>query len=140
MISTNFLVTVNIMRKLFITLLAFALLVIVVNPVFAAKKIAPVYVAPTFIKSTNNVRATFSGTKNAKKVSYTLSYEGNGVGQGVMGSFVPGKSNVVTKNLYLGTCSGKVCIKHKNIKNCQLSVTITYKNGQTTTKTYKIKS
>lgn len=128
------------MRKLFTALLTFSLIFIAVTPAFAAKKIAPIYVAPTFIKSTNNVRATFSGTKNAKKISYTLSYEGNGVGQGVMGNFVPGKSNVITKNLFLGTCSGKVCIKHKNIKNCQLSVTTTYTNGQSTTKVYKIKS
>lgn len=129
-----------VMRKLFTALLTFSLLFVVVTPVFAAKKISPVYVAPTFIKSTNKVRATFSGTKNAKKISYTLSYEGNGVGQGVVGSFAPGKKNAITKDLFLGTCSGKVCIKHKNIKNCQLSVTTTYTNGQSTTKVYKIKS
>ena len=128
------------MRKLFTALLTLSLLFIVVTPVLAAKKSASIYVAPTFIKSSNNVRTTFSGTKNAKKISYTLSYDGNGVGQGVVGSFNPGKSNVVTKNLFLGTCSGKVCIKHKNIKNCQLSVTTTYKNGKSTTKVYKIKS
>jgi hypothetical protein len=128
------------MRKLFTILLACCLLFVVIHPAFAAKKLTAVYVAPTFIKSTNNVRATFSGTRDAKKISYTLSYEGNGIGQGVIGSFAPAKSNVVTKNLFLGTCSGKVCIKHKNIKNITLTVTITYSNGQVVTNTYKIKA
>ena len=99
-----------------------------------------IYVAPTYLKSKNSVRVTFSGLKNVSKVTYTLSYNGNGVGQGVVGSFTPSNKNVITRDMYLGTCSGKVCIKHKNIKNIQIQVTTTYKNKSQTTKSQNIKS
>lgn len=82
----------------------------------------------------------FSNLKNVKKVSYTLSYEGNGIGQGVMGSFLVGKKQKgLSRNILLGTCSGKVCTYHKSVKNVKLEVKAIYKSGKSSAKTYTIK-
>src|SRR3989338_842707 len=75
-----------------------------------------------YIKNKNVVRAYFGNLKGVKNVSYTLYYQGNGIGQGVEGSFKPGKKKSWSKDLYLGTCSARVCTKHKNIKNIKLEV------------------
>lgn len=92
-----------------------------------------------YIKYKNIVRTYFGNLKGISKVSYTLMYQENGVGQGVSGSFSPGKKTSFSKDLFLGTCSGKVCISHRNIKNVKLEVTSKYTNGKYSTKTIKIK-
>lgn len=66
-------------------------------------------------------------------------YNGNGIGQGVMGSFSPGKKTSASKDFFLGTCSSKVCIVHKNVKNIVLEVVTKYTNGKTSTKTLSVK-
>lgn len=96
-------------------------------------------VSGKYLKNINVVRAYFGSLKGVSKVSYTLMYNGNGVGQGVMGSFAPGKKKSVSKDFFLGTCSSRVCIYHKNIKNIQLQVSVKYSNGKTSTKTTNIK-
>lgn len=73
------------------------------------------------------------------RVDYALMYQANGVGQGVQGGFAPSKKGVFAKDLYLGTCSAKVCTPHKNIKNIKLQVTTKYKNGKSATRTYTVK-
>lgn len=100
---------------------------------------ASISVSPSYNKAKNIVRAHFGGLKGVKSVSYILMYQGNGIGQGVMGSFAPGKRSAYATDLYLGTCSGKVCTKHKNIKNIKLEVTTQLTNGKTSTKTYNVK-
>ncbi len=92
-----------------------------------------------YIKAKNVVRAFFGNIKGVSKVTYILTYEGNGVGQGIEGSFSPGKKTTFSRDLYLGTCSGKVCVQHKNIKNIQLQITTKFTNGKFSTKTYKVK-
>lgn len=96
-------------------------------------------VSAQYLKARNVVRAYFGNLKGVSKVTYVLMYQGNGVGQGVMGSFAPGKKTSISRNLYLGTCSGKVCTAHRNIKNIQLEVTIKYTNGKSASKVYKVK-
>lgn len=91
------------------------------------------------IKAKNVVRAYFGNLKGVKTVSYTLYYQGNGIGQGVYGSFSPGKKTSWSKDLYLGTCSGKVCTMHRNVKNIQLEVVTKLKNGKSSTKVIKVK-
>lgn len=66
-------------------------------------------------------------------------YNGNGIGQGVMGNFAPGKKTSFSRDFFLGTCSAKVCVTHKNIKNIVLEVVMKFTNGRSTTKTYKVK-
>jgi hypothetical protein len=56
-----------------------------------------------------------------------------------MGNFAPGKKTAVSKNIYLGTCSGRVCTPHRNIKNIQLEAVMKYINGKSSSKTIKIK-
>lgn len=92
-----------------------------------------------YVKAKNVVRAYFGNLKGIKKITYVLTYIGNGVGQGIEGSFSPGKKTSISKDLYLGTCSGKVCISHKNIKNIQLEATARYTNGKSSSKIYKVK-
>lgn len=106
---------------------------------FTTSAYATVNVSGQYLKKSNSVRAYFGSLKGVSKVSYTLMYNGNGVGQGVMGSFTPGKKKSVSKDFFLGTCSGKVCVYHKNIKNIQLEVTVKNTNGKTTVKIVKIK-
>jgi hypothetical protein len=92
-----------------------------------------------YIKRSNAVNVYFGNLKGVKSVSYTIMYEGNGIGQGAMGNFAPGKKTAVSKNIYLGTCSGRVCTPHRNIKNIQLEAVMKYINGKSSSKTIKIK-
>ncbi len=91
------------------------------------------------LKARNLARVYLGNLKGVKSVSYTLMYEGNGIGQGVEGSFKPGKKTSWSKDLFLGTCSAKVCIRHRNIKNIQLEVITKFSNGKSSTKVYKAK-
>lgn len=108
--------------------------------VSAAKKVTPITVSALYVRPKNVVRAVFGNLKGgASSVSYTLTYDSNGIARGVMGTFKPGKKTSSSSDLYLGTCSAKVCIQHKNVKNVKLEVVSYYTNGKSTTKTYKIK-
>lgn len=99
----------------------------------------PTTVVARYIRPKNSVFLLIAAPVGITKVNYTLMYKANGVGQGVQGSFVPGKKGSFTKDIFLGTCSGKVCVKHKDIKDIQIEVVTKYKNGKTTTKVYKVK-
>lgn len=92
-----------------------------------------------YLRARNVVRTYFGGLKGVSKVTYTLYYNGNGIGQGVYGSFSPGKKTSWSKDLYLGTCSGKVCTMHRNVKNIQLEVVTKLKSGKSSTKVIKVK-
>jgi hypothetical protein len=87
----------------------------------------------------NGLVIYFSGLTNAKSVTYTLSYESNGISQGAMGTI----SNITTatdsRELLFGTCSGGVCRYHQNISNAKLVITSKLKSGLTTRKTYRIR-
>lgn len=97
-------------------------------------------ITPIYIKNRNTVRITFPQLNNVKKISYQLTYEGNGLGQGVMGSVVPKGKKTIAKDIFLGTCSSGVCRQYKNIKNIKLQTTTEYKKGKPSTNTYKIKA
>lgn len=92
-----------------------------------------------YIKAKNVARVFFANFKGVAKVTYVLMYQGNGIVQGIEGSVLPGKKKSISRDLYLGTCSGKVCVQHKNIKNIQLEVTTKYTNGKSSSKIYKVK-
>jgi len=92
-----------------------------------------------YIRARNAVRAFFGGIRGVTKVTYILTYEGNGLSQGVEGSFFPGKKTSFSRDIYLGTCSGKVCRPHTNIKNIQLKVITKFINGKSSSKIYKVK-
>ncbi len=81
----------------------------------------------------------FAGLANAKQVSYSLTYNSNGVPQGVMGTITNPTVSVDSREVLFGTCSGGVCRYHQNITNAKLVITSKLKSGYTTRKTYKIK-
>lgn len=104
-----------------------------------AASAASISVSSQYIKVKNTVRAFFGNIKGVTKVTYILTYEGNGLNQGVEGSFFPGKKTSFSRDMYLGTCSGKVCRPHTNIKNIQLKVITKFINGKSSSKIYKVK-
>lgn len=111
------------------------------STIAATKNTSKSSISPSakYIKTRNVVRTYFGNIKGVSKVKYVLTYEGNGVGQGVEGSFSPGKKKSFSKDLFLGTCSGKVCIQHRNIKNIKLQVITKFTSGKSSTKVYKVK-
>lgn len=98
------------------------------GPTFSAK----------YLKTANVVRTYFGNLKGVKNISYTLYYQGNGIGQGVEGVVKPGKKTSWSKDLFLGTCSAKVCIRHRNVKNIQLEVITRLTNGKSLKKLIKV--
>lgn len=87
----------------------------------------------------NGVIISFSGLSNAKSVTYTLSYNTNGIAQGAMGTISNITTSTDTRELLFGTCSGGVCRYHQNITNAKLVITSKLNSGYTTRKTYKIR-
>ena len=93
-----------------------------------------------FLKHNNRTRLFFVPLLSVKNVSYTLSYESDGVPQGVTGSFDVNKKMIVIRDVPLETCSGVVCVEHKKITNMNLSATFTYKDNSTSTETVTIQT
>ena len=81
----------------------------------------------------NTVDFTVSG------VEYELTYLGNDIEQGVVGSIKADEGNSTTRQLLFGTCSKNVCTYHRNIKDARLKITCKLKNGKTLIKKYLIK-
>lgn len=90
-------------------------------------------------RATNSVVLTLLNLNKVSKITYTLSYTANGIGQGVVGSIVPGGQTTDGRDLYFGTCSKGVCTPHYNINNASLLVETTLTNGAVNAKRYRIK-
>ena len=106
----------------------------------STKAVVPsISISAQYIKTKNIVRIYFGSISGVSKIAYTLTYQGNGIGQGVIGSFAPGKQTSASKDIYLGTCSGKVCTPQRNIKNIQLEATTKFTNGKSSSKAYTVK-
>jgi hypothetical protein len=91
-----------------------------------------------FNSSRTGIVISFSGLTNATSVTYSLSYDANGIPQGAMGTITNPEVSVDTRELLFGTCSGGVCRYHTNITNAKLVITSKLKSGYTTRKTYRI--
>lgn len=87
----------------------------------------------------NGVIIYFSGLTNANSVTYSLSYNSNGIPQGAMGTISNITTSTDNRELLFGTCSGGVCRYHQNLTNASLVITSKLKSGYTTRKTYRIK-
>jgi hypothetical protein len=85
-----------------------------------------------------NVAVTFSNVKLCQSITYELTYLSNNLEQGVFGSVKPTEGNVVSRSLFMGTCSRKVCVAHKNITNLRLEIVYKLTSGQSITKRYRI--
>lgn len=80
----------------------------------------------------------FSGLLKTNSVSYTLSYNANGIPQGVMGTITP-TSDTTQRELLFGTCSAGVCRYHTKITNMKFVVTSNLKSGKRAIKTFRVK-
>jgi hypothetical protein len=124
------------------------LIVLCVFPthVMAAKKRVKVisqnavsYSSAKLSRSTNSIIVNFLNLNQVTKATYELTYNANGISQGVTGSLSPSGANSESRDLYFGTCSKGVCTPHTNITNAELLVQITKKNNAVTTKLYRIR-
>lgn len=137
--------------KLLLTLLILSLLTLIClpNQAMAAKtrtvvkKTVPAAVNPTvYVKFRSDRKAitlTFYNLQTSNSGAYELTYNGNGIDQGVVGAVLPTEGNTVSRTLLFGTCSKAVCTYHKNINNMRLKVTYKLKNGKTLIKRFTIK-
>jgi len=82
---------------------------------------------------------TFSDLGKTSQISYTLTYTGSGVSQGVSGTIKPAGEPSISRELVFGTCSAGVCRYHTGITNARLVITSWLKNGRKVNKGYKIK-
>ena len=125
-----------------------------ISPVFAAKQrvwkkttstTQTVVTAskPSFtVKLRSDRRAlniSFFNLQTATSTNYELTYTGNDLDQGVVGSTNANEGNSTTRLLLFGTCSKNVCTYHKNISGMQLTITSKLNNGKTLIKRYKVK-
>ncbi|MBI5465648.1 hypothetical protein HY946_03475 [Candidatus Gottesmanbacteria bacterium] len=80
----------------------------------------------------------FSGLSKTNSVSYTLSYNTNGIPQGVVGTITP-TSDTTQRELLFGTCSAGVCRYHTNLTNMKFVVTSNLKGGKRAIKSFRVK-
>ncbi|MCX6724909.1 MAG: hypothetical protein NTV20_02300 [Candidatus Shapirobacteria bacterium] len=81
----------------------------------------------------------FAGLNNATSVSYSLTYNTNGIPQGAIGTMTNISGASDSRELLFGTCSHGVCRYHTGIIDARLVITSKLKSGITTRKSYKLK-
>ncbi|MFH0773514.1 MAG: hypothetical protein V1922_04350 [bacterium] len=81
----------------------------------------------------------FGGLSKVANVSYVLTYQGNGMDQGAVGSVDSSEGSTASRELLFGTCSTSVCTYQSNISNAKLEVTVAQLSGKKTLKKYRIK-
>ena len=81
---------------------------------------------------------TLTNLSKAKNLSYLLTYQAGGVGQGAGGSHDPALGNT-QKELVFGTCSANVCTYHQDISEMVFQATIGLNDGLTLVRKYQIK-
>ncbi|TSC53828.1 MAG: Uncharacterized protein LiPW16_291 [Microgenomates group bacterium LiPW_16] len=80
----------------------------------------------------------FGSLSRVTSVSYTLSYNTNGIPQGVVGTITP-TQDTTQRELLFGTCSAGVCRYHTNLTNMKFVVTSNLKSGKRAIKTFRVK-
>ena len=81
----------------------------------------------------NTLVLTVSGLgSNYSTLAYEISYETQGVLQGVTSKALDlsGKDTFVRDDIYLGTCSGKVCRPHTGVQKISLVIEFTDSSGE----------
>lgn len=81
----------------------------------------------------------FAGLNNSTSVSYSLTYNTNGIPQGAIGTMTNISGASDSRELLFGTCSHGVCRYHTGITDARLVITSKLKSGLTTRKSYKLK-
>jgi hypothetical protein len=81
---------------------------------------------------------SFGNFGSAVSVTYSLTYNSNGIPQGVRGTVTPTTAGG-QRELLFGTCSHGVCRYHTNITNARLVIDSKLDSGLTIRKPYRIK-
>lgn len=103
-----------------------------------ASRNSPLSVSARFSGWKQYLNVSFKGVASTKDITYELIYASSGVDQGAGGKVYSNEGNV-TKSLFLGTCSYRVCTAHKNISNVRLRIFYQTTSGQNVVKNYKVK-
>lgn len=96
-------------------------------------------IRPSIRADRKALSVNFSNLQTASSVSYELTYDSNGVTQGVIGTITPNGQIAATRELLFGTCSKNVCTYHANITGMKYVVTSTLTSGTKIRKTFRIK-
>lgn len=97
-----------------------------------------ILVIANLIKARQSVLINFLKLGDVSKIDYVLTYNSNNIPQGVAGSINVNGEKLINREIFLGTCSKKSCIKHSP-KNIWLAVTTHYKSGKVVTTNYLVK-
>lgn len=141
------------MRKIIeVVLIVLFLSILSASTTFAAKKFIPKkttvrYTAssgiPAIVRYQPNhlgLNLSFSNFSGLENVSYSFTYNTNGVAQGVGGTVTANNNPTETRELLFGTCSRGACRYHYNLSDARLVLSAKYVNGRTATKSYRIKT
>lgn len=82
---------------------------------------------------------SFGNLNKVKNVVYTLSYNANGIDQGVNGMLSAVDGNGNSRELLFGTCSSGVCTYHQNITGMKLEIVTELPSGKKTLRRYLIR-
>lgn len=110
--------------------------------VHAAKKVpkkANVVVSSSVAPNKQSVSLYLANLQKTKNVQYQLSYLTNGKQEGAGGTINTKGKYGLSRKLLFGTCSNKVCRYHKKLKNAVLTVIVTFQDGTSITKTFKLR-
>lgn len=138
-----------------ITLIGFVVLFLIIlsaPTVFAAKKFVPKkstvkYTAVSGIPAVVSYRPdrlglnlSFRNFSGLESVSYSFTYNTNGMAQGAGGKVTAANNPTAARELLFGTCSRGACRYHYNLSGARLTLTARYTNGRTSSKSYRIKT
>lgn len=132
-------------KKSLVTISALLLVVFSLSSdanVYAAKKVpkkANVVVSSSVAPNKQSVSLYLANLQKTKSVQYQLSYLTNGKQEGAGGTITTKGKYSLSRKLLFGTCSNKVCRYHKKLKNAVLIVVITFQDGTSTTRTFKLR-
>ena len=133
-------------KLLFVILFAIAAIFFSSKPALAAPTSTTFYI-PQFKPITtyalspdkHNLTIMFSYALLFRSIQYTLTYNANGVNQGVTGTIRPTfRDYTIARTILLGTCSARSCLYHTNITNMKLLVNATDIFNRNTSQTFNI--
>lgn len=83
---------------------------------------------------------SFRSFTGLESVSYSFTYNTNGMAQGIGGTVTASNNPTAARELLFGTCSRGACRYHYNLNNARLVLKARYTNGRTSSKSYRIKT
>lgn len=95
------------------------------SPPLLAQSAASPNVSARLSPARTRLSLSFKNLRSVKSLTYEVKYTSNSREQGIFGQVGKVKSQLLLRQLFLGTCSRKVCTPHSQVKD--LSVTVKYK-------------